>query len=467
MSNRSDGDGQVLLELEEDEVNIGINAMWAVSPALRRLLESTENLRHAECCLINRKVHTVRDLRDMGAKDQESFIKEVEHIWTELRWNTARLPGAIAALIDEAKKTSSASSQGRLTQDTVCAGQTLGLSEARFGQQALSPNPFDFHGRGVCVDTVAMFPVFISQAAAMASSAAAFGIIDVASSVYQGNHPTDVMQALTKDLDAARGLLGANRFQEVCRYLQLSEARAADSAAAIAKAWALADEVPLPPEDVTIPEAQRPRKLLKNAKLSLRNAFLWAIIGWAKGIDCLEALQNRFPAFKDEAQTKSQLINGWCKIRDAVANVLTGAPRALQPGGDRSKRGAKGSAKAPFGFAEAVSEGSASNSTDPLNVVFDENQESKSDRVQTTNPRSPMTVTVEDLLTPLSQNRSFSSSDARVYDRVVKDPIHAEKGLYAIQPPQSTGSSPFSIPETSIAGSFSWTSFGPVVNGHS
>ena len=218
---------------------------------------------------------------------------------------------------------------------------------------------------------------------------------------------------------------------------------------------------------MTIPEEQRPRKLLKNAKLALRNSYLWACIGWAKGIDCEAALVNRCPATtKDPTQTRAQLINGFRHLRDAVAQVLTGVQKALPLGGSRSHRGAKGSAKPQSGLAEAAGEGSTNSDTEFLRVVFDEKPESESADIQATNPQSPMTVTVGDLLTSLSRHNNFPFSDARGCDRGWKDPMRAEKGLYSMHSCPSTVSSS-STAGSSGAGVFSWTSFGPTVRGSS
>ncbi len=56
------------------------------------------------------------------------------------------------------------------------------------------------------------------------------------------------------------------------------------------------------------------------------------------GIDCQEALEKRFPAFRDAAQTRAQLINGFSKLRDWAAKLLTGQDRALPIGGSKAKR---------------------------------------------------------------------------------------------------------------------------------
>ena len=163
-------------------------------------------------------------------------------------------------------------------------------------------------GLHVNAETAGLFPAYYAEASAAAAAAMTAGTVDAATWLYQGEHVTEVAKDLIKDLDTAKGLLGADRFKDILIHLQMSDSHSAYSVACSAKALALADEVPLPPDDLSIPEEERPLKILKNAKLSLRNDLLWNVIGWAKGLDSQQALERRFPAFKDTAQTKAQLL---------------------------------------------------------------------------------------------------------------------------------------------------------------
>lgn len=349
---------------------------WAVSPALRQLLEKQDNLRHAEGILVNRKVHTICDLRDMNAQDQEAMCKDVEELFTKFfRWNTTGVPAAIKDLFQEARSPQKA---GRVRPNSEAVRYH---PPGAIGDRVHSANRVQALSVPIA-DTARIFPQFTAQK----NAAAAAGRTDAASVLLVGTHSTEVVIVLSKDLDAARDLLGAERFKDVLRNLEFGEEYAAKCAACTAQALALADEVPLPAEDESIPEEQRPRKLLKNAKLALRNALLWRCIGWAQGLDSQEALEKRFPAFKDAAQTRAQLINGFSKIRDSTAKLLTGLERAVPLGGTKPKRPkAKG------------------NSAQGEPAAGDAAEEVEPPRARPVDVGNPMKVVVEGMMTgPLS-----------------------------------------------------------------
>lgn len=246
-------------------------------------------------------------------------------------------------------------------------------------------------------ETAALFPAYYN------ARAPSVGKLDAATALHQGSQATEVMLALINHLDAAEELLGSQRFQDILVHVKVCDARAADSVASLAKALALADEVPLPEDDLSLPEDERPRKILKNAKLALRNALLWQCIGWAKGLDSQEALAKRFPAFKDAAQTRAQLINGFSKIRDASAKLLTGAERALPLNGGKPKR-PKGSV-ARSSASASNNDADAENLKEPLRVA--------EPCVLEPADLSPMKVSVEDLFATPHRNEP-SPSDPKV-----------------------------------------------------
>lgn len=279
--------------------------IWAVSPPLRLLLENIGHLRHAECCLLNRRIYTVWELQDMGTKDIQDLVNEVTHIWTELRWNTSRLSEAIHKLIQEAKR--------MCTQTPNEAAPEMSVSPVR-----------------PCNEHLWIFPPYLSP-----MSTAVPGPCDAAACLLQRPHATESMIELMKALVLSKELLCEDRYANIMLQVQLSEKRSAESAAALAKALEIADEVPLPADDPSIPEEQRPRRILKNAKRALRNVFLWVCIGWAKGLDSLEALLYMFPQYQE--QLKAQLVNGFHKIRHAVAKRLTGMDALALPGSKQKR----------------------------------------------------------------------------------------------------------------------------------
>lgn len=289
--------------------------IWTVSPPLRQLLERTGNLRHAECCFLNRKIYAVIHLHDMDLDDIQQLVNEVAHVWRVLGWNTGNVACAINLLIQKARSLSSQVpdhvKQETLVPPELCWAKqrmpcppylTQHLMNAHLHEATTSPGP--------CL------------------------------------HATDSMVELVKSLAWARKILQEERFANIMAQLQLSEKYSVDSAAAMAKALELADEVPLPEDDLSIPEDQRPLKILKNAKRALRNMFIWVCIGWAKGLDSIEAISYLFLPHKE--QTRAQLVNGFHKIRNAVANQLTGVAIALPLPGSKQKRSKKDSNPDPL-----------------------------------------------------------------------------------------------------------------------
>ena len=291
----------------------------SVSPLLRHLLERTANLRHAECCFVNRKIFRTTDLADMNLQDIGNLTNEVKEIWTALRWNTSRLSGLIVSLFEEAK------SMPSKTQD-VFAHASVSLSHESLSGMSCSHNIRN-------ADTLLRFSKYFSQ-----SSAAVPEQFDSASAVNHGQNVSEVMQSLVKHVDAAKHLLMKDRFERIIEQVQVSDAHAAESAAALARALEIADEVPLPIDEPLLSDERNPRKILKNAKLSLRNVLLWACIGWAKGLDSLEAVENRFPQNRQAKDTRAQLLNGFKHLRQTVSMQLTGQDHTVPLAGSKPKR---------------------------------------------------------------------------------------------------------------------------------
>ena len=80
-------------------------------------------------------------------------------------------------------------------------------------------------------DTLLRFSKYFNQ-----SSAAVPEQFDSASAVNHGQNVSEVMQSLVKHVDAAKHLLMKDRFECIIEQVQVSDAHAAESAAALARA---------------------------------------------------------------------------------------------------------------------------------------------------------------------------------------------------------------------------------------
>jgi hypothetical protein len=307
--------------MEEADRDVAVG-YWAVSSALREVLEHNANLRHAEPLLLNRKIYTLQDLREMGDDDETALLTEIVHHWTALRWNIAQLPAQLKSLLQEVRSTT----PGTGTPHTP--GPIQRASEAALFRPA---------GRGAALtgsnDAETLFPKFFSHFRTRQCASNSRNCPDATSALLSpGLATTLAVCELIQDLQPARGLLGETRFRAILRQLQMSEMYAAESAACTALALQLADEVPVKKEteeESKRPIEERPLKLLKNAKLRLRNSLLFRVIGWAQGIDSKQALEDRFPKLRDAAQTRAQMIKAFSNMRDRVAQFLTGIEKAL------------------------------------------------------------------------------------------------------------------------------------------
>ena len=112
------------------------------------------------------------------------------------------------------------------------------------------------------------------------------------------------------------------------------------------------------------------------------------------GIDSQEALEKRFPAFRDAAQTRAQLINGFSKLRDWAAKLLTGQDRAIPIGGSKTKRSRAGTRGATAAEGEEHESDSAAGIMIAASAVLPE----------ASTMQSPMKIPLED--------RSFCLCDA-------------------------------------------------------
>ena len=301
---------------------------WSVSPLLRHLLERKGNLRHAECCLVNRKILRTGDLTDMNEHDIRNLIIEVEAIWNVLRWNTGRVSWFIFTLVEDAKAM-------QTNTHNAFARESFGVSRELLSGMSCSRiirNP----------ETLLRFSKYFMQASSAESEQ-----LDPASASTRVGTASDSMQALVKHVDAAKELLSQERVKRIIEQVQVSDAHAAESAAALARALEFADELPLPMDDTTVSEERNPRKIVKNAKRALRNVFLWACIGWAKGLDSLEALENRFPQGGKAQETRAQLLNGFMHLRQAISMQLTGQDQVVALTPAKPKRSKRESVERP------------------------------------------------------------------------------------------------------------------------
>ena len=331
-----------MLGLEYDD---NATSVWAVSPALRHMLVETGNLRHAEAILTNRKCFTVSEVGEMNEKDKEAFCAAVVDLWEKYGWNTANVPRNIDALLQ--KCTNRPLRPGRITKDTICRAPVTPVTGATPSAivQTMFPQFFQ-------TMTEAQRHLRNTSASSMPDMAVCFALD------HQSNRvPVDVARAL----EEVAPHFQVERTRRIINSLQLSEISAAESAAFAALALAEADEVPVPPPPPGVEPEDSPRKVVKRAKLAIRNCLLLRIVGWAQGIETQGTVDDRCPAVKDAAQTRAQLVNGFRKLRDAWAKLLAGAEFANPIGAAKKKR--------------PKAKGKAGSSSVPSLEVHEDNQE--------------------------------------------------------------------------------------------
>lgn len=144
-----------------------------------------------------------------------------------------------------------------------------------------------------------------------------------------GTHWSKLTVTLQQTLFDSENVLGCERHERLLAFLKLSDSMFAHAVSNLDRAMAVANECSGPSlEDAKEnPELMRARNAFQKLKATLRDSYIWGLVGWTKGLE-QGPLESRFAeavaASATEPEMQPKLRHAHSRMREKLFQELAG-----------------------------------------------------------------------------------------------------------------------------------------------